>query len=111
MRVSANLADEYKELLDTLEKEYNGDIVEWANQFLDVEYTIDGDGDLKRLCFQITTGGPDIWLCIDGTDFVTVEIYEAFKEPKKITFTHPMAKEVFGYFDDLLHKTIICRNK
>jgi len=112
MESTIQLADMYKQDFDALQKQYDGDIGEWASDlFLDVEYTINANGDLKRLCLQRTAGGPNAWVCLNGTDFVTVEVYEPFKEPKKITFSHPMAKEVFSYFDDLLHETIICENK
>jgi len=100
----------YEEDFDLLNTKYQGDIAEWANDmFLDVEYTIDSKGNLKRLCLLKSLGGPNIWICLGGGDLVEVEIYEPFKEPETVKFYHEKAREIFDYFSDLLKETLICQ--
>jgi len=99
-----------KEDFDRLEKEYHDDIVEWfIDNFLDVEYTINSNGDLKRVCLLEACGWLNIWVCLNGSDLVEVEMYEASKEPKILKFTYEKARKVFDYLEDLMQETLICK--
>ena len=99
----------YKSDFDELKEKYNGDIGEWLNDnFLDVRYEISSRGDVLEACLLRTFGGPNIWVCLDGSKTVRVEVYAPFQEPRKVFFEHEMAPEVFEYLADIVKEGLLC---
>lgn len=54
--------DELKEQLREIEDAGASNLYEYFEDFLDVEYTIDGRGDYLGVCVWICVGGPGIWV-------------------------------------------------